>query len=51
MLNLVVNLPLAAWHVADIGCVNQDLIFIIGSQLSEQDIVIIVYQFDTKQIR
>src|SRR3954451_7779838 len=32
-----VNLPLIAAHAADIGGVNQDLIFIIGGLLGEQN--------------
>src|SRR5436190_19281482 len=34
-----VNLPLKAWHAADIGGANQDLIFIVGGILEEQNII------------
>ncbi|RIA79775.1 hypothetical protein C1645_810689 [Glomus cerebriforme] len=41
-----VNLPYTIWHTANIGGVNQDLIYIIGGvQLDETNLV---YQFDTK---
>src|SRR5688572_8517363 len=43
--NQGVNLPLIAGHAADIGGINQDLIFMIGGVYGEQNIV---YQFDTK---
>jgi N-acetylneuraminic acid mutarotase len=40
-----VNMPTKATHMADIGGANQDLIFIFGGILEEQNTV---YQFDTK---
>jgi hypothetical protein len=40
-----VNLPPKVFHTADVGGTNQDLIFIVGGQLEEQNLV---YQFDTK---
>jgi hypothetical protein len=40
-----VYLPPKAGHAADIGGANQDLIFMIGGYLEEQNVV---YQFDTK---
>jgi hypothetical protein len=40
-----INLPLKVEHTANIGGVNQDLIFIIGGLLMDKNLV---YQFDTK---
>ncbi|RIA95405.1 hypothetical protein C1645_734027 [Glomus cerebriforme] len=42
-----VKIPLLAWHTANTGGINQDLIFIIGGDRLFND-NILVYQFDTK---